>query len=153
MRLEFSDYKRGGDLFALTEDQIDDLDPLHEYPLQVWIDGSGCDAEHIIVDGSMLLRVLRAHAVGAPCPPYWTEQRPLRSDLTFSGWGLEDAPKDGLLVNGPDGPSLDVTGYNDADYWDGDEFKGADEDGILPVYRTPDGRVFPDYATPYPYLA
>ena len=73
MKLEFTDYKNGGASFRLTEQQIDSLDALADAPLQVWVDGSGCDAEHLITSEAQLRKVLRAYQRGEVCPPYWNE--------------------------------------------------------------------------------
>lgn len=75
------------------------------------------------------------------------------SGYTFCGWGIIGEPKSDVLIDGPSGPSLDVTGYDAADYWDGEEFRGPDSFGIVPVYRTPHGHQFPADAKAYPYLA
>lgn len=72
--------------------------------------------------------------------------------LTFVGWGIIGEQPD-VIVNGPSGPSIDVSGYNAADYWDGDKFLGPDCYGIVPVYESTDGTQFPVDARIYPYLA
>jgi hypothetical protein len=71
-------------------------------------------------------------------------------ELEFQGWGLvtDDIP-DGVLVNG----YLNVTGYNAADYWQGNYFKGADVWGIVPIYLNVQGQQFPADATAYHYRA
>jgi hypothetical protein len=70
----------------------------------------------------------------------------------FAGWGIVGEPQDGVIVDGPSGPSIDVSGYNAGDYWDGDEFLGPDTFGIVPIYKTASGQ-FPTEAVSYPYLA
>lgn len=74
MKIQFSDYKNGGDLFTLTEDQVDVLDSLNESPLQVWVDGNGCDVDNLVASKGQLLGILRAHRVRKACPPYWNEE-------------------------------------------------------------------------------
>lgn len=77
-----------------------------------------------------------------------------RSSLQFRGWGIVGEPKDGVIIAGPSGPSIDVTGYHVDDYWDGDHFRGPDHFGIVPIYHALiTGAQFPPEATPYPYLA
>lgn len=74
-------------------------------------------------------------------------------NLEFAGWGIVGEPQDGVIVSGPSGNSIDVTGYHTADYWDGGKFLGPDSYGIVPVYRAADGMQFPANAKRYPYLA
>lgn len=73
--------------------------------------------------------------------------------LKFIGWGLIGEPRRGVLISTPAGEGLDVSGYHVDDYWDGNRFLGADEFGIVPVYRMADGSQFPADAKQYPYLA
>lgn len=73
--------------------------------------------------------------------------------LKFSGWGIVGEPQEGVIVPGPSGDSIDVTGYHAPEYWDGDNFLGADPYGIVPIYRAADGSQFPAGAKQYPYLA
>lgn len=75
------------------------------------------------------------------------------TELEYRGWGLIGEPQQDVIVQGPSGNSLDVTGYHAADYWDGEKFLGPDIFGVVPIYRTADGNQFPANAQPYPYLA
>lgn len=71
--------------------------------------------------------------------------------VPLDGWGIVGEPLPGVIVPGPSGRSIDVTGYHAADYWDGDKFLGPDVFGIVPIYQTADGQ-FPADAVSYPYL-
>lgn len=78
--------------------------------------------------------------------------------LEYIGWGLAKGADESVLVNGyNDQPSLDVTGYSSGEYWGGEgrkfTFLGPDPFGIVPIYRTPDGKQFPADATKYPHLS
>ena len=75
------------------------------------------------------------------------------SGLEYVGWGVVGEPRDGVIVNGPSGETVDVSGYHTGDYWSGDRFLGPDDFGITPVYRAPDGTTFPEGAKKYPFLA
>jgi len=77
----------------------------------------------------------------------------MRNNLTFIGWGLVGEPPTGVLVSGPSGPSLDVTGYNEADYWSAEQFRGPDDFGIVPLYRDDQGRLFPADGISYPHIS
>lgn len=67
------------------------------------------------------------------------------------GWGLVGEPADGMLVLTANGVGIDVTGYNESDYWDDDGmFLGPDCHGVTPVYDW-DGLTLPEEAKPYPY--
>ena len=72
-------------------------------------------------------------------------------NLEFIGWGVVGRPQPGVIVSGPAGDSIDVTGYNESDYWDQGRFKGPDPYGIVPVYRDENGKQFP-VAKVYPHL-
>lgn len=74
-------------------------------------------------------------------------------NLEYVGWGIVGEPQQDVIVTGPSGDSIDVTGYNTADYWNSHTFLGADSFGIVPVYRTADGKQFPADAKVYPHLA
>jgi hypothetical protein len=74
--------------------------------------------------------------------------------LTRIGWGIVGEPQEGVIVPTPDGPGIDVTGYNEADYWDDHgEFLGPDIHGIVPVYLDEDVNLFPPDAKRYPWIA
>jgi hypothetical protein len=70
-----------------------------------------------------------------------------RSKLHFLGWGLVGPVKDNMTGN------LDVTGYNEGDYWRGGKFLGPDPYGVVPIYRTARDRQYPAGAVQYPYRA
>ncbi len=66
------------------------------------------------------------------------------------GWGLIGEPRDGVIVDTGNGRGIDVHGYQEADYWAGDQFLGPDQFGIVPIYRAADGSQFPPDAKEYP---
>lgn len=77
-----------------------------------------------------------------------------RDELKYIGWGILGKIQEGIIVSGYNGqPTIDVHGYNDSDYWNGDKFLGPDPFGIVPIYETRDGKQFPTQAKPYPYFA
>lgn len=76
-----------------------------------------------------------------------------KAELEFVGWGLVGEPQDNMIVQTENGEGIDVTGYNESDYWNGDEFLGEDCFGVTPIYKTSTGEQFPDDASQYPYRA
>lgn len=69
-----------------------------------------------------------------------------KAELEFVGWGLVGEPQDDMITaNG----EIDVTGYNESDYWNGDEFLGEDCFGVTPIYTTSAGEQFPVDAQQY----
>ena len=78
-----------------------------------------------------------------------------RSDLQFLGWGLIGEPQEGIFVAGPTPlKTIDVSGYNETDYWIGNAYLGADNFGVTPIYQhRVTGEQFPVEAEQYPYLA
>lgn len=58
------------------------------------------------------------------------------SDLEFVGWGTLGEPRGSALIYGAfDIPWVDAAGSSESDYWDGDDFRGPDDRGIVPIYR------------------
>ena len=77
-----------------------------------------------------------------------------RKNLTFLGWGVVGKPHDGIIVAGPFGASaIDVTGYNENDYWREGCFLGPDCHGITPIHMRANGAQYPAAAKPFTYLA
>jgi hypothetical protein len=73
-----------------------------------------------------------------------------RDDLEFVGWGVDpDRQDDYTTTYG----SIDVTGYNEGDYWVDGEFLGPDTHGITPIYVDAAGNQWPDYAEKRNYIA
>jgi hypothetical protein len=78
--------------------------------------------------------------------------RTFHETLECEGWGIVGEPQEGIVFAGYDDiPTIDVGGYSEADYWDGDRFKGPDPSGIVPIYTTEDGDQFPPDAVAYQY--
>lgn len=80
-------------------------------------------------------------------------KRKTNRGLTLAGWGIVGEPQDGVLVPTGNGIGIDVSGYNEGDYWSGEGFLGPDPFGIVPVYRDRQDRIYPRNAKQYPYKA
>ena len=72
-----------------------------------------------------------------------------REQLEFTGWGSVGPYE---VVGDQDG-YLDVTGYNESDYWQDGKFLGPDDFGVSPVYTDKDGNHHPSAIIQMPYRA
>ncbi len=76
-----------------------------------------------------------------------------REYLEYRGWGLVGYPLPDVVISDGDIDRIDVTGYNEADYWRADTFLGPDTYGIVPVYEAPHGEIWPPDAVEYAFFA
>lgn len=58
---------------------------------------------------------------------------------------------EGVIVQGPHGDSINAIGYREENYWCEDGFTGPDRHGVVPVYRTAKGGLFPRGVWIYPH--